>query len=590
MAPSAAYTAAAAGYSKQAQWLIEIDLDRCDNEYGVAPCTASGGAAGEGYCFFSFPTCQDQANFTKVTKTYRFCLNDVPWPDPATAVYPLLQKFTQLPHRVSLESFFSYPDRFTFEMLRDYAPPAADNDKLLFNTAASGEFWRNLFSRNRNYSGRAVRVLRGFNASGFVLADFEQVGPEYRLMKVSFDAGSVAITVESPLAELRKKKVPWAISDDNTLTASVDASVTTLSVRDGTEYPDPADYTRNNVYVEIEDTTNGDEICQVTSIAGNDLTVVRGSFGTSAVAHAISLNVKHVACFGTTAGAAVNSVDTLQDLMEWAGVASADVDTTTFDNMRDLHWPDADVVRTVRRPHTVARLMKEIREIRGILVYLDADAKWASALIGPRAAAGSYDDDSMRNVTVIEDDTERYTRVALWYDPVEDSAKDPEDFRKSVIVIDANLETANNYGDKREKQVIDHWLQPGYATAKVRNLARRLVSRTAHGIRVLEFDLEIKDGVRYVGDLVTLQTRELTDYYGNQVSLPGVIVSRKEAGRGAIRYSAMDANFSGPFAIWGPDTMTDDYDTATVADKAFGYWGDANNRVGSALLEGYKIQ
>jgi len=481
----------------------------------------------------------------------------------------------------------------SLNMLRDWSPPAADNDKTAvadaFNTALSGEFWRNLFSRNRNYSGRAVRILRGFNASGFLLSDFEQVGPEYTLMKVDFGTGEVTITADSPLAELRKKKVPWAISDDNVLTVAVNSSVTTLSVYDGSEFPDQADYTRNTVYVEIEDDTNGDEICSVTSVAGNDLTVVRGQFGTSGVAHAISLKVKHVACFGTATAGAVNSVDTLQDLMEWAGVAAGTVDTTAFDNLRDVHWPGDDVVRTVRRPHTVARMMREIREIRGIMVYLDADAKWSAALLGPRLSAASYDDDSMRNVKVTEDDTERKTRVALWYDPVEDSAKEPEDFRKAVIVANANLETANNYGDKRERQVIDLWLSPTYATAKVRNLARQLVTRTANGTRLIEFDLELKDGTVYVGDAVTLATRELTDHYGNQISLPAVIISRKENGRGAIRYTAYDTSFSGPYAIWGPDTMADDYDSATVADKAFAYWGDANNRVGAALLEGYKL-
>ncbi len=595
--PSAAYTAAAVAYSKNPQWLVEIDLDRCGNTYtdatGGSTCTASN--AGDGArCFYSFPTCQDQANFVKTTRTYRFCLNDAPWPDAATAVYPLLKKFVQTPHKVSTASFFSYPDTITLTMLRDSAPVAIDNDKTAkadaFNTASSGEFFRNLFSRNRNYSGRAVRIFRGFNASGFVLADFEQVGPEYTLADVDFSAGECKITVESPLAKLRQRKIPFPISDDNVTTATMTDVATTLSVTDGGEFPVPGDYTRNTVYVEITDPDDGNEIVSVTSISSNDLTVVRGRFGTTAVQHiSTGLDVKHVACFGTTAGGAVNSVDTLQDLMEWAGVASGDVDTTKFDNMRDINWPGNDVLRIVRKSKTVARLMHEIREVRGILVYLDAAAKWAADLIGPRIASASYDDDSMRNVTVTESDKDRRTRIALWYDPSKEDARDPEDFSKAVVVVDANLETANNYGDVRERQILDLWLNPAHPAAKVRNLARRLIARSGHGIRMLEFELEIKDGTRYVGDAVTLKTRELTDFYGNQVSVPAVIVSRKEAGRGAIRYTAVDTNFSGRFFIWGPDTMTDAYDSATDADKGFGYWGDADNRVGSALVEGYKL-
>ncbi len=59
MAPSAAYLAAAVAYSKNPQWLVEIDLDRCGNTYtdatGGSTCTASN--AGDGArCFYSFPT------------------------------------------------------------------------------------------------------------------------------------------------------------------------------------------------------------------------------------------------------------------------------------------------------------------------------------------------------------------------------------------------------------------------------------------------------------------------------------------------------------------------------------------------------
>ncbi len=57
--PSSAYTTAAGDYSKQTQWLVEIDLDRCDNTYaslaGGSTCTAAN--QGEGArCFYSFPT------------------------------------------------------------------------------------------------------------------------------------------------------------------------------------------------------------------------------------------------------------------------------------------------------------------------------------------------------------------------------------------------------------------------------------------------------------------------------------------------------------------------------------------------------
>lgn len=590
--PSAAYNAAAADYSKRVQWLVEIDLDRCDETYTQGACTAAD--AGDGArCYYSFPTCQDSANFNKTTRTYRFCLNDVPWPDSATAVYPLLKKLLRIPQRVNTRSFFSFPDSLTLDFYRDWSPPAADSDKGagFFNTGSAGEFWRNLFSRNRNYSGRAVRIYRGFDASGFVYSDFEQVGPDYRISAIKIDRSGCRVTIESPLVKLRDKKLPWAINENNVVENNPLASGgTTLTVTDGGEFPDPADYSRNSIYVEIEDDTNGDEIVRVTALAGNDLTVVRAQWGTSANEHAQGLRVRHVAIFGTSSKGPVNSIDTLRDLLEWAGVATADIDTTAFDTIKALYWPDDDVVRIVRTTRSIGKLMQEIRDPRGLLVYLNNSQKWtASSLQGQAEPTASYDDDSIRNVNVMEDDETRRTRVALWYDPVEDSAKDPADFRKAVIVIDTDLETANNYGDEREQEITDNWLYPELAAAKVRLLAFRLITRSAHGERRIQFDLEVKDGTRYVGDTITIQTKELTDFYGTQLVVPCVIVSREEAGRAVMRFEAIDTNYSGRFFRWGPDTMTDDYDSATEADKGYGYWGDSANRVGSSKVEGYKV-
>ena len=51
--------------------VLEMDLDKCANVYGVAPCTAAGAVGTE--CYNAFPHCQDPANFVKTTKTWKFC-------------------------------------------------------------------------------------------------------------------------------------------------------------------------------------------------------------------------------------------------------------------------------------------------------------------------------------------------------------------------------------------------------------------------------------------------------------------------------------------------------------------------------------
>jgi hypothetical protein len=51
-------------------YILEVELTYCDNTYGSSPCTAAGASGSE--CYNCFGTCQDTANFTETTKTYKF--------------------------------------------------------------------------------------------------------------------------------------------------------------------------------------------------------------------------------------------------------------------------------------------------------------------------------------------------------------------------------------------------------------------------------------------------------------------------------------------------------------------------------------
>lgn len=586
---TATYTAAAGGYNKQVQWLVEIDLDRCGNDYTSSPCTASD--AGDGSrCWYSFLTCQDPANFNKGTKTYRFCLNEVPWSDPATAVYPLLRKMVGVPQRVDPEKLFAYPEKVSLEFALDHAPLAPDADKTLHNTAiGTGEFWRNLFSRNQNYPGRAVRIKRGFNETGFVLADFEQIGPEYKLKAVRFGTDSCTVEVESPLADLNKRQIPMPVSGDNLLQADITDSATSLVVNDASEFPDPSDYSRNTLYVEIE----SEIIAYTTRDTGTNTLggLTRGAFGTSAAAHTASNNLKvaHVCCFGTSAGAATYVTEVMQDLLEWAGVPSADVNDTTFDTVKDEAYPNAEVLRTIRKSTKVSKLMQQLREVRGIIVYIDAGGQFAASVMGPGTDSTLYDDDSFveNSMSVVEDEDQRVTRVGMYYDPTAEDAKEPADFSKAVIVINIDLETANSYGDQKEDVVLDHWSDPDLPVASVRNLARRVITRRRNGVRSFTFRLEVKDGLLNVGDEITVQTRRLTGLAGEQLARPALITARKEVGLAQNEYEAVDTNYNGNYFRISPDGTTENYDSATEAERQYGYMGDNNNRLGTTLVQGY---
>src|SRR6056300_1953587 len=112
--PTAAYNTAAKRFGKEVQWLVEIDLDRCDETYSEegAAGTCQATDAGDGArCFYSYLTCQDPTNYTKTTRTYYFCLNTQPWLDTAVQVHPLLADIVTIPQEIKARKLFVHPEQ-----------------------------------------------------------------------------------------------------------------------------------------------------------------------------------------------------------------------------------------------------------------------------------------------------------------------------------------------------------------------------------------------------------------------------------------------------------------------------------------------
>ena len=73
-------------FVKEKFFIVELDLDYCNLEYGVGACTASVGTTGAQKCFNTAKTCQDRSNYDKGTKTYRFCTKRSPVPAGLDAI------------------------------------------------------------------------------------------------------------------------------------------------------------------------------------------------------------------------------------------------------------------------------------------------------------------------------------------------------------------------------------------------------------------------------------------------------------------------------------------------------------------------
>lgn len=583
-----AYTTQAAAFGRTVQWLVEIDLDRCALNYTTAPCTASDQGDGA-RCCYTFGTCQDVTHFSRTTKTWRFCLAEVPWDDPTYDVWPLLRGIVSVPQEVQSGNMSTYPESITATFGFDFLPPPFDRDKTLYNTASIGEFWRNLFARNRNYAGRPMRIKRGFQASGFTLADFQQVGPDYLVRDVEITGDAVRITAESSLAILNQIKVPFTISDDNTLQTAINSSVTSLIVANASEFPNPSNYTRAEVCVEI----NGNELAIVTSVnvGTNTLTVQRGKHGTVATSAAIGAKVKHVLAFNQSAGGMpVNVVDVMLDLLDWCGINGTDIETTSWDVVQSIVWYADDVYTALRTTKTVAELLAELKDLRSIIMVIDSAGKYALRAFGPHDVA-KYDltDEHCLDgsIEVFESEEDRLTRVTVWYDPVADSSTSPDDFNRGVIMADADMESANGFGDRREKVVFDHWTWSTYPVGYIAQMARRYLTRVRFGTRKIRFRSDLIQSEVAVGDLVTFTTAGIVDASANQEARACIITAKKEVSEGVMEFVASDLGYGGRFFRICPDTNADTWDTSSGTERTYGYVGDSSNLLGIRREPGF---
>jgi hypothetical protein len=593
--PTAAYTAQVDAFGRRVQWLVEIDLDRCSLLYGTSGGGGCGVAAdlGDGArCYYTWQTCQNPSAYTKTTRTWRFCLNDVPWPDNANPALPYLARIVPIPQTVDPDKLTIFPAAVTVEFLLDYRPLPPDPDKgaSRYNSGTSGEFWRNLLARNRNYANRPVRILRGFFTSSFGLSDFVQIGPTYKIKQITVSGTRVQMKCASAWADLSKQTAPWTISSSNVLKADIDAAATSFDVKDGSQFPNPTAITRSSVYVQVEA-----EVMKLTTLSTNTMTVTRGQLGTSAAAHKAGKAVQHVLALGTSA-VPRTATDAMLDLLEWASVPAADINTATFDAVRDGYWSSPDIAAFIRKPMRVTELITRLREPRNIIVYMDDAGKFCAGVIGPPATStASLTDDNLveGSVSVVEDMDARITRVAFWFDPDEDGGGAnntlTERYSRGIIVIDASLEQSSNYGDKRSEVITDALLDPAIPIGRALNIARRMTTRKGNGIRWIEFEVDLKNGSLAIGDTVSITTRHILGATGSPLARSFFIVEREDSSPSTVKYRAIDLNVSGRFLRIMGDGATDSYDSASQSEKdTGGYWGNATtNTVGSANETGY---
>jgi hypothetical protein len=196
--------------------VVEMDLDRCNNTFGVAPCTATGTK-----CYNTRVTCKDPANYARGTYTYRFGLRGAPIP-PGVAARPYIIRADAASTVIDPEAGLARRNSLRIVMA-DEADSDLDQDPYADTRAApaQGSWWARLIARNPNIAGRFVRVRRGFAVEPWDWTTFlDELYIVERLSGPDRD-GEVELALKDPIKLTDRTKVPAAT--DGKLQAALQA-------------------------------------------------------------------------------------------------------------------------------------------------------------------------------------------------------------------------------------------------------------------------------------------------------------------------------------------------------------------------------
>lgn len=257
---------------------IEIELDYCNNTYGVAPCNP---ITGSDHCYNTYRTCVDngndiflippKGNFDKITKIYKFTTAGIT--PPFYGCRPYLRSYQLLPQEI--KDNITVKNRITVELYDDYNESDIDNDPYwttrgYTSTEIPGSYFKRLFARNPNFKYRPLRIYEGFEGnleSEFILRFTGKID------NIQFNNGIVKIDCIDNFKFLDTSNISTKLSGQlavditNTQTTGISVTSTSGLASSGTILID-------------------NEIIHYQSLSGNTLvTVTRGYYGTLATSH-----------------------------------------------------------------------------------------------------------------------------------------------------------------------------------------------------------------------------------------------------------------------------------------------------------------
>ena len=565
-------------YERRFAYVLEVDADTCLNTYGVAPCTASGAVGSE--CYNTFQTCQDQPNYSRGTKTFKFGSRGFAAP-AGELIRPYIASVSVA--ATEIDPAKGLATRSQVSVLLTDEPGSdieADQYYATRAAAAGGSLLTRWLARNRNLAGRFARLRSGYVVEPFDWNTFQTELYVIDSIKGPDKNGTVTLVLSDPIRLADKTTVPAAT--DGKLNGAITATATSLVLQSGqgSLYTDPATSGKNE-YVRV-----GDEVIRYTVLSGDTLswpdTSYRAQFGTTAAAQSDSAAVK--LCRAWIDKTVKNVVE---DLLNESGVVDAYIDLagiqTEIDNWLGTNY---NFTAIITDPTKTSELLGQVLRDCGAFGWwspVDQQFKFKCDMpqLPSEAAPATLTDnasfiDGTVQVELLE--AERITLAAINYAPVSATAnlKEDKNFLRGELLADLDAESANEYGSRIAEVVQSRWFGTGNENAAKAMVARK-VGRRRDAPRRYTFAVDPKDYDFVVGDLRYLYTKKVTDFDGTPATVMARITKISDKGK-RIECEARSTVFARRYAFIAPSGYPD-FTSATDDEKRYAYICPASGTV-----------
>jgi hypothetical protein len=504
--------------------LVQIDQDFCNNQYGVAPCTADG----PDKCFNTAKSCQDFVNYDRGSLTLTFAepranlprnLNIIPSlrgvNTAPSVINPANGNRSTAPLGQRALASISFEDHPHSDLLVD-----PYRDERVYDPLTKSTFWAKWLARNPYYQNRPIRIYEGY-----VGQELEDMRVRHYIMDAISgpnDSGSVKVTAKDPLnlADRQKSQVPKASL--GRLNAAIDATQTTIQIKEA----ELSDYDATGTI------RMGDELCTYTgrSLVGDlvQLTgLVRGADGSIPEAHRVDASVQKCVRYVNQ-----TSADVIYDLLTtYAGITPDLIDKDAWDDETAEWLQGFNITGLLSKPEGVATVLNEILEQALAYIWWDErDQQIKFRAIRALPNAGRINDDSnilRGSVSIKEEPRERASQIWLFWNQRNQALPldNETNYDNLRIRADLEVESADKYGESRIRKIYARWIQ---SDAQAINLAVRLLDVTKDNPRTLKIRLDAKDRSFWTADVLQVQHRNMVDVFGNPSTERYQILSAEE--------------------------------------------------------------